>query len=260
MARSQSGESVLVRVVRILDAFSPDAPTLSVTAIARHTGLPLATTSRLVAELIVYGLLTRDPNGQVCVGVRLWELAQRASPTLALREVAMPFMEDLHSVVGHHVQLGVLDGDEVLFLERLAAPEAVINITRVAGRLPLHASSSGLVLLANACREQQERISSLPLRAYTPHTLDTPQRLRAVLADVRKQRFAMCPGHIHPDACGIAVPVHNPDKEVIAALSVIVPNDSHARENIPALLAAAHGITATLIAPRWTHAITPSIQ
>jgi DNA-binding IclR family transcriptional regulator len=247
-------------VVRILEAFTPDAPALPVTAIARRARLPIATASRLVAELITYGLLARDSDGQVCVGVRLWELAQRASPTLALREVAMPFMEDLHSGVGHHVQLGVLDGDEVLFVERLAAPQGVINITRIAGRLPLHASSSGLVLLAHVCREQQERILSRPLRTYTPQTINTPERLRAVLADVRRQRFALCPGHIHPDACGIAVPVHNPDKEVIAALSVIVPNDTHARENIPALLAAAHGITATLIAPRWTHATTASIQ
>ncbi|GAA3998500.1 IclR family transcriptional regulator domain-containing protein [Streptomyces plumbiresistens] len=61
----------------------------------------------------------------------------------------MPFTEGVHDVVGHHVQLGVLDGDEALFLERLTAPGAVINYTRIAGRLPLHASSSGLVLLAH---------------------------------------------------------------------------------------------------------------
>src|SRR5580698_5037195 len=121
MARSQSGESVLLRVVHILDAFGPDTPALSVTAIARRAGLPLATASRVVAEMIGHGLLAREADGGVRIGVRLWELAQRASPTLALREVAMPFMEDLHSVVGHHVQLGVLNGTEVLFVERLAA-------------------------------------------------------------------------------------------------------------------------------------------
>ena len=55
----------------------------------------------------------------------------------------MPFLEDVHAVVGHHAQLGVLDGDEVLFLERLTARDAVINYSRIAGRLPLHTSSSG---------------------------------------------------------------------------------------------------------------------
>jgi DNA-binding IclR family transcriptional regulator len=255
MARSQSGESVLLRVVHILDAFGPDTPALSVTAIARRAGLPLATASRVVAEMIGHGLLAREADGGVRIGVRLWELAQRASPTLALREVAMPFMEDLHSVVGHHVQLGVLNGTEVLFVERLAAPHAVINITRIAGRLPLHASSSGLVLLAHAPRDLQERVLAGPLSTFTADTIDTSQRLRAALADVRRQRFAFCPGHIHPDACGIAVPVQDPGSQVIAALSVIVPNDARAREQIPALLATARGIAGTLAAPRWMHAL-----
>jgi DNA-binding IclR family transcriptional regulator len=176
VARSQSGESVLLRVVRILEAFSSDA--LTVTAIARHAGLPLATASRLVGALTAQGLLAREPGGRVRVGVRLCQLARRASPTLALREVAMPFMEDLHSVVRHQVQLGVLEGDEVLFVERLAAPQSVVNLTKIAGRLPVHASSSGLVLLAHATREQQERVLAGPLRTYTPHTLDTPPSAR----------------------------------------------------------------------------------
>ncbi len=251
MARSQSGESVLLRVVRILAAFTPETSALTVTAIARRSGLPQATASRLVAQMVGHGLLARDAAGRVRVGVRLWELAHRAAPTLQLREAAMPFMEDLHRVVGHSVQLGVLDGDEVLFVERLAAPDAVINITRVAGRLPLNASSSGLVLLAHADREQQERVLAEPMHRYTANTVTTPRRLRSVLADIRRRQFVLCPGHIDLAACGIAVPLRDPGGAVIAALSVVVPNDEHARENLPALLLAARGISGTLAAPHW---------
>jgi hypothetical protein len=131
------------------EAFTPEEPALTVSEISRRTGLHVATASRLVAELASYGFLTRGDDRRVRVGMRLWELATRASPSLSLRNAAMPFMEGVHDVVGHHVQLGVLDGDEVLFLERLTAPGAVVNYTRIAGRLPLHASSSGLVLLAH---------------------------------------------------------------------------------------------------------------
>jgi len=255
MARSQSGESVLQRVVRILESFGPDTPVLSITSVARRADLPLATASRLVADMTVHGLLTRVEDGRVRIGLRLWELAARASPTLPLREIAMPFMQDLHSVTGHHVQLGVLDGDEVLFVERLAAAtKAVINITKIAGRLPLHASSSGLVLLAFAPTEMQERIFNQPLRTYTDNTIAGAQELRMVLADIRRQHVVVCRGHIHPDACGIAVPIRNPAGAVIAALSVVLPNDDHAREQVPALMATARGISATLAAPRWTHA------
>jgi DNA-binding IclR family transcriptional regulator len=139
----RTGESVVARVVRVLEAFTPDDPALSVTEIARRSGLPVATASRLVAELAAHGLLARR-DGAVRVGVRMWELAQRASPTLSLREAAMPFLEDLHAVIGHHVQLAVLDGDEVLFVERMSAPNAVVNYTRIAGRLSPRTGTPGV--------------------------------------------------------------------------------------------------------------------
>ena len=179
----------------------------------------------------------------------MWELASRASPTLSLREAAMPFLEDVHAVVGHHAQLGVLDGEDVLFIERLSARDAVINYTRIAGRLPLHISSSGQVLLAYGPTELQERILSRPLQRYTDSTITTPDALRAAMAEVRRRGYALLPGHVHEDATGIAVPVRDALNEVVAALSVIVPNDGHAQAHVPVLLAAARGISRTLARP-----------
>src|SRR5688572_8924763 len=129
--RTATGESSLARAIRIIAAFTPDEASLRVSEIARRTGLHVATASRLVAELTTHGLLERGPDREVRVGVRLWELAARASPTRSLREAALPYLEDVHAVVGHHSQLGVLDGADVLFLERLSARDAVINYTRI---------------------------------------------------------------------------------------------------------------------------------
>lgn len=241
MPRVRTGESVVSRVVRVLEAFTPDEPTLSVTEIARRSGLHVATASRLVAELAAHGLLARR-DGAVRVGVRMWELAQRASPTLSLREAAMPFLEDLHAVIGHHVQLGVLDGDEVLFVERMSAPNAVVNYTRIAGRLALHASSSGLVLLAHAPPEQQERVLAGPLRRLTPRTPTRPARVREMLADIRRQGYVLCAGFIHADAAGVAVPVRDGSGVVVAAIGAVVPNDGNAYMHVPALMAASRGI------------------
>jgi DNA-binding IclR family transcriptional regulator len=150
VARTQSGESVLSRAVRLVEAFRQGEEWLTVTELARRTGLHLATASRLVAELTEHGWLERDEERRVRLGVRLWEVAARASSALSLREAAMPVLEDLHAQVRQHAQIGVLDGTELLFLERLSAPDAVVNFTRIAGRLSLHASSSGLVLLAHS--------------------------------------------------------------------------------------------------------------
>ncbi|OLT02172.1 IclR family transcriptional regulator [Pseudonocardia sp. CNS-004] len=246
MPRVATGESVLSRAVRIVEVFTSTDPELTVTEIARRSGLHLATASRLVAELVRHGLLARTASGRVEIGVRLWELAQRASPTLSLREAAMPYLEDLHAVVGHHVQLGVLDGEDVLFVERLSAQGAVINLTRIAGRLPLHVSSSGLVLLAFGSRELQERVYGLPLAPVTPNTITDPARLREVLAGIRRNGYVITNGHIHLDATGIAVPVRDGSDRVVAALSAVVPNDGQAYTVVPVLRAAARGISRRL--------------
>jgi DNA-binding IclR family transcriptional regulator len=176
----------------------------------------------------------------------MWELAARAAPTRSLRDAAMPYLEDLHAVVGHHAQLAVLDGEEVIFLERLSARNAVVNYSRVAGRLPLHISSSGIVLMAYGPPELQQRILARPLESRTAATITTPARLRETLDQVRRQGYALLAGHVHPDATGIAVPVRNGVGEVVAALSVIVPNDARAVSAVPALLAAARGIGRSL--------------
>jgi DNA-binding IclR family transcriptional regulator len=246
MPRHATGESSLARVVRILESFTLDEPQLTVTEVAQRAGLPLATASRLVGQLVDHGLLARGPAREVRVGFRMGELAARAAPTRSLRDAAMPYLEDLHAVVGHHVQLAVLDGDEVVFLERLSARDAVINYSQIAGRLPPHISSSGLVLTAYGTAALQERVLARPLTSWTARTITTPDRLRATLDEVRRRGFALLAGHVHPDATGIAVPVRNGLGEVVAALSVIVPNDDSAVSAVPALLAAARGIGRSL--------------
>ena len=227
MARSSDGDSVITRAVRILDAFGPGTRTLTLSELGRRARLPLATTSRLVKEMTRHGLLDRDDRRRVLIGTRMWELAERASPVKELRETALQYMGDLCSVVGHSTQLGVLEGTDVLFVERLTAPGAVVNVTEVAGRLPAHASSVGLALLAHAPQDVREHVALGPLDRYTPHTLGDVCALRTVLAEIRRRGFAFCPGHIRPEATGLAVPVRR-GGTVVAALGIVVPNDGAA--------------------------------
>ena len=246
MPRTATGESSLSRAVRVLEAFTSDEPELSVTQIAARAGLHVATASRIVGQLVGHGLLSRGPDREVRVGMRMWELASRAAPTRSLRDAAMPFLEDLHAVVGHHVQLAVLDGEEVIFLERLSARDAVVNFSRIAGRLPLHISSSGVVLTAYGPPELAERLLARPLERWTPDTITSPERFRALLDQVRRTGYALLAGHVHLEATGVAVPVRDGLGEVVAAMSVIVPNDERAVRAVPALLASARGVSRAL--------------
>lgn len=213
---------MIERLVRVLATFDVEHTAQSPSDIARRAGLPASTGHRLVADLVTAGLLERDDEGRARVGMRLWELATRGSLALGLRQAALPAMERVQSLLRQHTQLGVLDGDQVLFLERLSHPEAGSNITRIAGRLPLHASSSGLVLLAFAPTAVVERVLAAPLGRLASGTIDDPRQLSRKLAEVRRLGHAVAPGSVEAVSTGVAVPIRDRGV-VVAALGVVLP-------------------------------------
>ncbi|MGO1562033.1 Transcriptional regulator, IclR family [Actinomycetales bacterium JB111] len=228
MARMATGESSLARAVRLLDCFHSEESSLTVGELAARAKLPTPTASRLIAELVRLGLLERTQEGRVRPGIRLWEIASRSSATTALRAAAMPILRAAHAAIGQHLHLAVLDGDEVLFIERLSAPCAVINYSLIAGRLAPHTSSAGMILLAYAPDADRERVLAGPLPAVTRNTVTDPARLREVLATARSRGYVINDGHLHPDAAGVAVPVMDRAGRLVAALSAVLPSGSGA--------------------------------
>ncbi|WP_106815391.1 IclR family transcriptional regulator [Microbacterium timonense] len=249
MANSPSGDSMTERIVRVLETFTAERSMQSATEIGRRAGLPSSTAHRIVDELVAAGLLERDEDRRVHLGMRLWELALRGSTALRLRQAALPHMERVQARIREHTQLAVLEQDEALFLERLSHPDAGANITRVAGRLPLHASSSGLVLLAYAPSTLRERVLARPLRALAPETVTDAARLRRLLADVRRAGVVIAPGSVEAVSTGVAVPVRDAGT-VVAALSVVLPRETSPEPAIAALRDAAAAVEAALRADR----------
>ncbi|MGE3811810.1 MAG: IclR family transcriptional regulator [Candidatus Nanopelagicales bacterium] len=231
----------------VLAAFTPDRPTLTLTELSRATGLPLTTTHRIVGELLEWGALERRDDGGLQIGLRLWRVASLAPRGLGLREQALPFMEDLFVATGENVQLAVREGREAVFLERLAGRRSVKVLTRVGDRFALHATGVGLVLLAHAPAPLQDEVLASPLEAWTDWTITDPKALRRVLAEVRRTGRAISDRQVTPDAVSVAAPVRGPSRGVVAALSVVVRRGSVAPEAlVPAVVAAAHGISRTL--------------
>lgn len=254
------GESVVERVVRLLEVFDARSPVLTTSELARRADLPLPTAHRMVKELLRLGLLEQDSGRRVRVGLRLWELASRSSQAVALRAAALPFLEDLQAVVRHHTLLGVREGREVLYLETLSSPGATVILTRTAGRMPIHAGASGLVLLAHSSPEFQNEVLSGELPAATPRTLRSPDQIRNLLADIRQKGFIVAERFVHGDVSSAAVPVRGADGTVIAAISIIVPTTSEASRAVPALLAASRGITRALASNGEQSTLLPPIR
>lgn len=226
------------RIVRVLDTFTTERTMQTATEIAQRADLPASSAHRIVGDLITVGLLERDEDNRVRLGMRLWELALRGSGALRLRQAALPHMERVQAQIREHTQLAVLEHEEALFLERLSHPDAGANITRIAGRLPLHASSSGLVLLAHADPEVRERVLAAPLRVVSPETVTDAAALRSLLASIRRRGYVVAPGSIEAISTGVAVPVRDRG-EVAAALSVVLPRSTDPTAALDALLKAA---------------------
>ena len=244
MANSNSGDSVVDRILRLIAAFPEGVTALQLSELAARAELPLTTAHRLVRQLAGHGLLEVAPGGSVSLGLRLWELANRSSPTLELRQAALPFMEDIQQVLHQNVNLAVLDGREALFVERLSRRGSVANRAQVAGRMPVHVSSAGLVLMAHQPRADQAEY----LEGFSdPTGRLAPADLRVLLGEAAHQGYAQLAGVVDPDTWGIAVPVLDRKKRAVAALGVVVPlREVRLQALVPALQTAARGIGRSL--------------
>ncbi|WEH14288.1 IclR family transcriptional regulator [Streptomyces sp. VNUA24] len=235
------------RLLAVLAAFDHEHPALTLSAIGRRAGLSLTTAHRLVGALTEWGALERDPSGTYHVGLRLWELAALAPRGLALRQIALPYLEDLYEATHENVQLAVRDGDEVVYIEWISGRSAVGVHIRVGGRWPLHATGVGLALLAHGDTGSQETYCQGPLASFTPYTLTDAARLRRVLAEVRRTGVAVSSRQVTEDALSVAAPVRGPGGSVVAAVSVVVPQaGAQVPVLTPAVRVAARGISRAL--------------
>ena len=232
----EPGRSVTSKVLAILATFEQDRRTLTLTEIARHADLPASTTHRLVGELTGAGLLHRTSGGHYQLGLRIWEMAQNVGRHL--REAAHPFVQDLYSLTGETAHLAVREGNEALYINRVYGTRRVPRSSRLGGRLPLHATAVGKVLVAFGEPWVREAYLRLELAPLTPHTRTHPQRLAEELDRVRERGFATTLEELRPGTCSIAVPVFHTGR-VGAGLGLVMSPDkaSTMERHLPTLRA-----------------------
>jgi DNA-binding IclR family transcriptional regulator len=219
--RDESGMSVTDKVLALLAAFTYESPTLTLTELSRRTGLPLPTVHRRAAELVRWGALERGPDRRYRIGLRLWEVASLAPRGLALRNVALPVMQELYDVTKEqHVHLSVRDDLDVVFLERLSSPGGPQADSRAGGRFGAFATGAGLVLLAYAPNDVQEAYLRTSLRRYTENTVTDPVHLRSILANVRRDGYSLSDRMVGADVQCVGAPIYGVDGSAVAAVSV----------------------------------------
>lgn len=249
MANSSSGESVLSRVDRILSAFGPGTPELTLKQIALAARLPVSTAHRILFDMKAIGWI-ESARGGYRVGTRLWELASRAAMAEDLAAAAIPFMSDVHAVLRHHVQVGVVEGYDVLFAERIQGKNADVPLRSVvAGRLPLHQSAVGLVLLSQYPERFVREYCASVSDAIFPDGIPAEQML-SDLQFFAQRGYAVQRGRIDQGTGGVSVPVRVPRTHRPAALGVVAALEDLTAADVSAtvqtLRVASHGISRAL--------------
>lgn len=210
------------RALAVLDTFDAKHRRQSLASIARRSGLPLTTVHRLVHELVNHSALVRGSDGDYEIGSKIWSLGILASVHSDLREVALPYMEDLRQLGNDVVQIAVLDGVRGLVVDRIAGSRTMEVQSKPGTRLPLHATAVGKVLLAYGDQELMDAVLN-SLDRYTDQTITNSAQLRAQLSEIKAQGYAQTHEELAQGSTSIAVPLKGKSGNVIASLGVIAP-------------------------------------
>lgn len=234
------------RALALLGVFDADHPRLKLTDLARRTSLPLPTVHRLAAALVAWGALERDAQGFYRIGLRLWEAATLAPVSGRLREIALPFMQDLYEATRENIHLAVHDGFDALYVEKLSGHRSVPVISRIGARLPMHSTGVGKALLAHADPAFVRAYTDRPLRRFTPYTITERPRLLRDLRVTAARGYALTSEEMTLGSCSVAVAIPGV-QEPAGALGIVVRSvrpDLH--RLVPDLRAAAEAIARRL--------------
>ncbi|WP_327181536.1 IclR family transcriptional regulator [Streptomyces sp. NBC_01334] len=242
-----AGASVSSRLFAVLDCFQVGASALSLTDIANRSGLPLSTARRLVSDLVAWGGLVQHEDRRFRIGMRLWKIGSLASDQRVLREAALPYMHDLYEATQENIQLAVLDGLEALCVEKISGVRAVPTFTHLGGRLPLHATGVGKILLAFSPREVVAAVLAQGLPPITCHTITEPGRLVSELAKVRQSRIAFSQEEMSLGAVSVASVIEGSNGAMRGAVSIVSRSAARLDRLEPAVRTAALGISRACI-------------
>ena len=238
----------LERAAAILDAEHRE---LALSDLVRRSGLPRSTVHRTAARMLDLGWLDK-PHDRYRIGNRLFELSGLVPVRHELREAVLPFLQDLYAAARVTVQLGVLEGDQVLVVEKITGHRPMPMLSQVGGMIPAHCSGLGRAILAWADPETLRGVVAAGLEPRTPKTVTDPVALQRVLAAVVERGWAFDHEEGNVGVSCVAAPIFDAEGAVVAALSVTGPSAAVREEVIgPAVRMAAAAASRAYSTRRW---------
>lgn len=242
-------QSMLGRTRLILYAFSGGAPELTLSELVRKTGLPRSSLHRILCQLVELQALDRTESGYR-LGLSVIELGWLAAHQNRLRHCAMPHLRTLHEQTGVMVHLAVLDGHEIVYMDKLGNADETRVPSRLGGRRAAYCTGAGKALLAHAPGETMDRVLAAGTPARTPNTITNSRLLHQEFARIRERGVAFDREECFRGVFCIAAPLRDPEGRAVAAVSLTgTPRRMASRQLIPALLSTVGRVSGALFLP-----------
>jgi len=222
---TRGGEFVqsLDRGLAVIRAFGAGRPSMTLSDVARETGLSRAVARRFLHTLVELGYVAFDGR-EFRLRPRLLDLGHAYLSGLGLPEIAQPHLQRLSEVTGESTSVAVIDGSDIVYVARVAVYRIMSIAIGVGTRLPAHATSMGRAILACGSPARAEQfLAEAPLTAFTDHTITDPDALRAEFARVRSQGWALVDQELEGGLRSVAAPLRDATGEVVAAVNISAP-------------------------------------
>lgn len=222
---SRTCATSLLKGLKILSLFSQEGREWGVTELSAALGAAKSTVSRIARTLEVEGFLVRDPRTErFHLGLRLWELGCVAiNDSVGFPEKARPYLEEIVAATHESAQAAILDGFEIVYVDKLDAPRSIRPYISLGARFPAYCTATGRALLAYQPESVVQTLIKKGLRQYTDRTIVDGTRLREELKQVRNRGYAINRGQWRDDIGGIGTPVRDRTDSVVGALGVTIP-------------------------------------
>ena len=212
----------VAKAIRLLDLLAERTKPATLTELYQATGWPKSTIHGLLSTMREAGLIEQTPNGRYWLGIRLFEYGCAVSNAWDIGAIARPHMQKICAELGESVFLSVFDRAAVVTLAEEESRASLRVVSEVGARLPLHCTSQGKLFLANLSQAECRRLLSISeFKAYTPHTLITPEQLQPELQKIREQGYAVENGEFKVGLRSVSAPVRDATGEVRYAVGVV---------------------------------------
>jgi len=213
----------LDRAAAILGAFDATHRELTLAALVARCGMPRSTTHRTADRMIRLGWLDK-PQDRYRIGNRLFEIASLSPIRIELREAVLPFLQDLHQATKITAQLGILEGTQILVVEKISGHRSMPMLSQVGGTIPAYCSALGRAILAYSDPATIEAVLSVGLPRRAPRTLTNRVAIMRELTAVPDRGWAIDREEGNVGVTCVAAPIFAPLGQVAAALSLTGPS------------------------------------